>query len=266
MCGRYASTRSTADLSAMFEAVDETGPGQPVPSYNVAPTDYVPIVRRRRSATDGGRVISAARWGLVPHWARDPRIGARMINARAETLATSTAYAPSFAARRCLVPADGWYEWTPLPGPLRSPGATPLPGAPRLPGGGAGSRRGGARQAYFLTPRDGAPLAFAGLCARAGDLLSCTIVTMAATGALAGVHDRMPFVLPPAWWERWLDGPADPALLQTPPPAEVLAGLEIRPVGPAVGDVRNDGPHLVARIEAAATGRIAHRGSDPTLF
>lgn len=184
----------------------------------------------------------------MPHWARDPRIGARMINARAETLATSTAYAPSFATRRCLVPADGWYEWT------------------RLPGGGAGSGRGGARQAYFLTPRDGSPLAFAGLWTRAGELLSCTIVTMAATGALAGVHDRMPFVLPPAWWERWLDGPADPALLRTPPPAEVLTGLEIRPVGPAVGDVRNEGRHLVARIDVAATGRIAHRGSDPTLF
>ncbi|HZN18839.1 MAG TPA: SOS response-associated peptidase [Micromonosporaceae bacterium] len=262
MCGRYATTRSTADLSTLFEAADETGgppeAGQLVSSYNVAPTDYVPIVRRRRSATEGGRVLSAARWGLVPHWARDPRVGARMINARAETLATSTAYAPSFAARRCLVPADGWYEWTRLPGT----GA----GASRGEARSAGSSRGGARQAYFLTPADGSPLAFAGLWTRAGDLLSCTIVTMAATGALASVHDRMPFVLPPAWWERWLDGPADPALLRTPPPAEVLTGLEIRPVGPAVGDVRNDGPHLVARMDVAAAGRIADRGSDPTLF
>ena len=108
MCGRYASTRSATDLSTLFDALDETE-GELRPDYNIAPTDPVPIVRR--SARAESPVLSVARWGLVPAWSRDATGAARMINARAETVVTSRAFATSFASRRCLVPADGWYEW-----------------------------------------------------------------------------------------------------------------------------------------------------------
>ncbi|MGC1210548.1 MAG: SOS response-associated peptidase [Micromonospora sp.] len=225
MCGRYATTRSAGDLSALFESYDETG-GAVGPDYNVAPTDPVPLVR---VTTEGHRVLSAGRWGLVPHWSRTAAGAARMINARAETIATSRAYGPSFARRRCLVPADGWYEW------VREPG--------------------GRRQPYFMTPTDGSVLAFAGIWSvweSAGSaLLTVSVLTTAAVGELAEVHDRMPLLLPRDRWTPWLASTDEPAALLTPPPAEWLAGLEIRPVSSAVGDVRNDGPGLTARVPAA---------------
>lgn len=235
MCGRYATTRSAADLSALFESYDDTG-GRLVADYNVAPTDPVPVVRMSRRM--GGRVLSVARWGLLPPWARTPRAGVRMINARAETVATSRAFAASFARRRCLVPADGWYEW---------------------------ARRNGSRQAYFMTPRDGAVLAFAGLWSvwdgPGGPVLTCSIVTTAALGELAAVHARMPLILPPDRWAAWLAGGGDPISLLAPPPEPVLAGIEIRPVGPEVGDVRNNGPGLVAPAPP-----LDSAGGELTLF
>jgi putative SOS response-associated peptidase YedK len=237
MCGRYASTRSAPDLSARFEALDQTG-GDAAGRYNLAPTDPAPLVRVSRSA--GARVLSVGRWGLVPHWARDARTGARMINARAETVAGAKAYAEAFANRRALVPVDGWYEW------LRD--AT-------------------GKQPYFMTPRDGSVLALAGLWSRWGPdgLLTFSVVTTAAAGPLAAVHDRMPLVLEPGRWDRWLardpaGGRAAEALL-APAAPRYLAGLEIRPVGPAVGNVRNDGPELVKRVDAPAAPP-----PEPTLF
>jgi putative SOS response-associated peptidase YedK len=239
MCGRYATTRNATDLSALFEASDETGDGLAA-DYNVAPTDAVPIVRRSRSAQ--ARVLSTARWGLVPSWAKDTGGAARMINARAETVSTTRAYAPSFATRRCLVPADGWYEWV-----RRSPKQ---------------------RQPYFMTRRDGGVLAFAGLWSVWGDkLLTCTIVTTAAVGELSEVHERMPVALPEDRWRQWLDGDAAAAsALLGPPPAEYLDLIEIRPVGAAVGDVRNDGPRLVERVPAAPLGAPAEEPQSLTLF
>jgi putative SOS response-associated peptidase YedK len=237
MCGRYATTHGTADLTAVFDAVDETGGAALTPDYNVAPTDLVPIVRvagtgriAGQSGPGTGRGLAVARWGLLPHRVRDPRAGARMINARAETVATSRAYAESFARRRCLVPADGWYEW------LRGPT--------------------GRKQAYFMTRPDGGVLAFAGVWTPWGDRLTCSIITTAAVGHLAGVHDRMPLVLPPGRWDGWLAGPADPVAQLATAPEAYLTGLEIRPVGPAVGDVRNDGPALVARVDAPVPGSL----------
>ncbi|WP_412744795.1 SOS response-associated peptidase [Krasilnikovia sp. MM14-A1004] len=214
MCGRYATTRSDADLSALFDAANVTdGLG---PSWNVAPTDPVPVVRMSRR--HGGRVLDTARWGLVPPWATDLRGGARMINARVETVATSPAFAPSFARRRCLVPADGWYEWV---------------------------RTGRQRQAYYMTPADGSPLAFAGLWSAWGpdSVLTCTVLTTAALGELARVHDRMPVALAPEFWAAWLSG-GDGAELLPPHPAPSTA-IEIRAVRPDVGNVRNNGPELV---------------------
>jgi putative SOS response-associated peptidase YedK len=228
MCGRYASTRGAEDLSALFEAVDEAGGEDGTalsPDYNIAPTDPVPVVRLSRRI--GGRVLSVARWGLVPAWATDPSGATRRINARAETVVTARAFATSFARRRCLLPADGWYEWLRLTARDKQP--------------------------YFMTPRDGGPLAFAGLWSVWGSppdqLLTCAIVTGPAIGDLALVHDRMPLVLPPDRWEHWLSAPPDdPAALLAPPDPAYLATLDIRPVGPRVGDVRNDGPDLVARV------------------
>lgn len=218
MCGRYATTRGAGDLSALFESYDDTD-GRLGPDHNVAPTDPVPLVR---VDAGGARVLSAGRWGLVPHWSRSAAGAARMINARAETVATSRAYADPFARRRCLVPADGWYEWVPRPA--------------------------GGKQPYYMTPRDGSVLAFAGIWSRWESLLTFSVLTTAAVGELAEVHDRMPLLLPADRWASWL-GPVDePATLLVPPPLDWLAGLEIRPVGPAVGDVRNDGPGLIERV------------------
>jgi putative SOS response-associated peptidase YedK len=125
------------------------------------------------------------------------------------------------------VPADGWYEWVRL---------------------GAKGRR-----AYYMTPRGGGVLAFAGLWTTWGDgegrLMTCSIVTTGALGELASVHDRMPLILPSSRWTEWLTGPADSASLLAPPPADLLATIEVRPVGPAVGDVRNDGPGLIERVD-----------------
>lgn len=239
MCGRYASTRSSVDLSDLFEALDETsldGASGLEPDYNLAPTDPAPIVRM--SASAAGRVLCRARWGLVPPWAADTKGAARMINARAETVATSSAFKPSFERRRCLVPADGWYEWTRV--------------SPQH------------KQAYFMTPRDGSVLAFAGLWSvwGSGDsrLLSCGIITVDAVADLASVHNRMPLVLPRERWNDWLTSQYVDDLL-TPPVPELVAGLEIRPVGAAVGDVRNDGPELVRRIATGPEERV-----DLTLF
>lgn len=216
MCGRYATTRSDADLQDLFEAVSVAE--QPGPSWNVAPTDPVPVVRV--SQTHDARVIDTARWGLVPPWAADLRAGARMINARSETVATSKAFASSFARRRCLVPADGWFEWI---------------------------RDGKQRRPFFMTPADGSPLAFAGIWTAWGpeSILTCSVLTTAALGGLARVHDRMPLILPRDRWPSWLAGGGDPdELLQPLSPAE-LAAIEVREVRPDVGNVRNNGPHLL---------------------
>jgi putative SOS response-associated peptidase YedK len=190
--------------------------------------DPVPIVRM--SASAGGRVLSVARWGLIPPWATDRRVGARMINARSETVATTKAFAKPFASRRCLIPATGWYEFAPAP--VTAPAKT-------------------RKQPYFMTPYEGAPVVFAGLWSVWGEpderMLTCSIVTTGALGDLRAVHDRMPLFLAPDRWQAWLSATRDlDALLRPPSPAEIAA-LEIRPVGTAVGDVRNDGPGLIAR-------------------
>ncbi|GAB2927614.1 SOS response-associated peptidase [Micromonospora polyrhachis] len=246
MCGRYATTRNAADLSALFESSDETGDGLAV-DYNVAPTDPVPIVRMATAPDDADgrrRVLSLARWGLVPGWARDTRGAARMINARAETVATTKAYASSFARRRCLVPADGWYEWV--------------------------RRDSGGKQAYFLTPADGGVLAFAGIWSRWGDgpdaRLTCSVLTTPALGDLALVHARMPLLLPPDRWAGWLADGSEPDELLIPPSVGTLAEIEIRPVGRQIGDVRNDGPGLIERVDAEPLGTPPREHVDLTLF
>jgi putative SOS response-associated peptidase YedK len=241
VCGRFTTTRSAEDLTRAFDALNGID-HLLEPDYNVAPTDPVPAVRIARHTPDGEpadphRQLQVFRWGLVPSWAADRSGGARMINARAETLAAKPAYRAAFERRRCLVPADGWYEW-------RS--------REHQPG----------KQAYYLTAADGGLLAFAGLWEtwrgrgpddNPGGALwwTCSVVTTAAIGDLADIHDRMPLVLPPDRWAQWLgEAPADPDRLLAPTPDEVVAALEVRPVGAAVGNVRNNGRHLIDPIAA----------------
>lgn len=220
MCGRIASWRSPDDLSALFEAMNVVA--EPLPSrYNVAPTAEVYAVAGTRS----GRRLGTMSWGLVPAWSEGPESGLRPINARAETLLDKRLYAESFLRRRCLVPADGFYEWRTGPD--------------------------GSKQPHFLASPDGSPLALAGLWDRwtgrdGRALVSVAIVTTPANALVARLHDRMPAILPPASWETWLD-PAtdDPAPLQAllqPAPAESLG---MQPVITRVNSTVNDGPELL---------------------
>jgi putative SOS response-associated peptidase YedK len=233
----------------VFDAEDDTGDAL-APSWNVAPTDPVPIVRasngradRRADERVGRRSVAVARWGLRPVWAAASAKGRSfsMINARAETVATAPAYRAAFARRRCLVPADGWYEWQRRPdGPGKQP--------------------------YFMCPAGaGGPVVFAGLWEPGGESgpATCAVVTLAAAGPLRAVHDRMPLLLPPERWATWLgeEPVADPAELLAAPVDAALAALELRPVGTAVGDVRNNGPSLCAPVEPPAPEPV-----DLTLF
>ena len=248
MCGRYAASRDPADLAVEFEAVPVAGQPAPAPDFNVAPTKDVHVVRHARerdaegALTGGGhRELRVVRWGLVPSWAKDPSIGNRMLNARVESLTEKPAFRTAAASRRCLVPADGWYEWSPKVG---APG----------------------KQPWFITPRDGSVLALAGLWevwGRGEDrLYTCTVVTAPAVGALTEVHERMPLVLPRDRWADWLDPEQrDVAALAAPTPDDVVAGLELRPVGTAVNNVRNNGPQLTERVEPAAAP-----ADQPALF
>lgn len=222
----------------MFEALDTTASGVTV-DYNVAPTDPGPVIRN--STRLHRRVLAIGRWGLLPPWATDRRGAPRMINARAETIATTRAYARPFAANRCLVPAAGWYEFAQV---------------------GAGRRK----QPYFMTPYAGVPVAFAGIWSTwsppgstEAPVLTYSIVTTAAVGPLLRVHDRMPLILSPRRWDAWLGAEDDPTRLLAPPLADDVDGIEIRPVGPAVGDVRSDGPELIAPVRV-------ERHVDLTLF
>ncbi len=209
-------TTPVAELRAIFCVAERPNLR---PRWNVAPTQEVPAVRREGD----GRHLVLLRWGLVPFWAGDPSVGARMINARAETVAGKPAFRDAFRRRRCLVPADGFYEWR------------------------AEGRR---RQGYAIRRRDRAPFAFAGLWERwngpkggpapAAPLETVTVITTTANATLAPLHERMPVILDAGDWERWLD-PAAPAAelerLLVPAPDGLL---EAYPVGPRVNSVAND--------------------------
>ncbi len=234
MCGRFAQPRSSDELARLFRARPVTEiAGE---RFNVAPTDEVAAVVEHH----GERQLDVFRWGLVPVYAERARDGARMINARAETVERSPAYRVAFRRWRCIVPADAFYEWRrdppPVPGRPGAPGRRPPVGRP---------------QPYAVRRTDGAPMAFAGLWSvwrdpeTARRLYSCTIVTTAASAALAAIHPRMPVILEPDHWSAWL--------AESTPLAEVrplLHGapdglLEAYAVSPAVNSVRNNGPHLL---------------------
>jgi putative SOS response-associated peptidase YedK len=222
VCGRFELHSSPAVVALAFGL-----PHPPAisPRYNIAPTQDVPVIR----ATKGGaRELSQMRWGLVPRWAKDPSVGVRMINARAETLADKPAFRNAFRWHRCLLPADGFYEWK------RGPA--------------------GSKQPFRIGMRDGAPLALAGLTERwlspEGEVLdSCTIVTTAANGLIASLHERMPLILAPEDYSRWLDRSVeDVSDLLSPYPAHAMSCY---PVSTRVNAVKNDDASLIARVEAA---------------
>lgn len=243
MCGRYASTRSPADLTRLFQVTDWNPAEALAPSWNVAPTDEVYAVLERTARDEEDQVrreLRALKWGLVPSWAKDPKAGARMINARVETVHEKPAYRRAFAKRRCLLPADGFYEWEPV-----NDEAT---GKPR-------------KQPYFIHPNDGQLMAMAGLYEywRNPDVTSdddpgawlrtCTIITTEATDAAGRVHPRMPLALTPDHYDAWLDphhqNTEDLRALLTQP---ADGRLDARIVSMAVNNVRNNGPHLLDAV------------------
>lgn len=239
MCGRYVSVKSDGEVLRDFEAVDATDEQDYEPDWNIAPTKPVrTVVNRPLRAADGTPATTPTRqlrvmsWGLVPSWAKDRKTQGRMFNARVESVADKPAFRTAYAKRRCLVPADGWYEWRTIDGP-----------------------DGPVKQPMYMTPPDGHSIAFAGLYefwrdGQAPTLSTCTIITTPSVGALAEIHDRMPLVLPRSGWARWLDP-------QVSDPAELLAGwdeaageqLELRPVSSVVNSVDNNGAELIEFAE-----------------
>ncbi|MDQ2749953.1 MAG: SOS response-associated peptidase [Actinomycetota bacterium] len=245
MCGRYVSVRSDGDVLAEFDAVNATGNDSWEPDYNVAPTKPVRVIVNRplrdadgQPASEPTRQLRVVSWGLVPSWAKDRSIAAKLINARVESVTSKPAFRRAYAKRRCLVPADGWYEWQ-----LRDTDEGPR------------------KQPIFMTPTDGHGIAFAGLYefwGPPGDTLTtCTILTAPAQGALTEIHNRMPLVLPSDRWPRWLDPTVtDPADLLLPWDEVGGEHLELRPVATAVNSVENSGPELIERVEPAPAAQL----------
>ncbi|HEX5189508.1 MAG TPA: SOS response-associated peptidase [Streptosporangiaceae bacterium] len=268
MCGRYASARSRIELLEEFSVQSDRVDEPLKPDYNVAPTKpvYAVMTRRSRSsqaaqdgqeesagaAQDSGtpdaelqpaRQLRVVRWGLVPSWAKDISIGSRMINARAETVSEKPAYRRAFASRRCLLPADGYYEWQAPPAGTKAP-----------------------KQPYFICRPDHGVLAFAGIYELWRDrsmpkddpaawLWTAAVITTSAPDELGEIHDRMPMVIAPGSWSDWLDpdntDAADVRALLAPAAA---TGLISYPVSLAVNSVRNNGPELVKEAEPVSPG------------
>ncbi len=229
MCGRYASFRENQDLADAF-AITMFGPEVEdwVPSWNVAPTQNVRIIVDR--LPEPSRQLRAARWGLVPPWAADPAMGSRLINARSETLAEKPSFKGALARRRCLLPADGYYEWA---------------------DGGPGR----AKQPVFFHP-SGGMIAFAGLYEfwrakpDAPWLVTTTIITAAAQGIVQRFHHRQPVILGPEAWDAWLD----PELTELHAATDLLransqSDLVATRVSPKVNSVANNGPDLLTPVE-----------------
>jgi putative SOS response-associated peptidase YedK len=232
MCGRFTQQRPSAELAALFAAQDlAESPGE---RFNLAPRQLGLVIVERE---DLQRAIVPYRWGLIPSWAKDARIGGRLINARAETVASTPAFRASFQKRRCIVPADAFYEWERMTPEIRQPN--------------------------LIRRIDGDPMAFAGLWSiwrdrtqpDADPVRTFSIITTSANATLEPIHDRMPVILPASAWEAWLaPTPAEPgellALLR--PAADDL--LERFPVSKRVNNARNEGPDLVVPLGPTGPG------------
>jgi putative SOS response-associated peptidase YedK len=221
MCGRFAFYSPHEAVVRLFGLPDDTPDVEP--RYNIAPTTFVPVVREDIAAT---RRLALLYWGLVPAWAKDKAAGARMINARAETLRDKPAFRQAFQRRRALVAADGYYEWKKL-------GVCD-------------------KQPYFIQPANGTPFAFGALWERWRDpatgepLESCAIITTAAAPAIAHIHDRMPLIVPPDAYAEWLDPRNhDVDGLERLLQPEAAGSLLARRVSRLVSNARNDGAQLI---------------------
>jgi putative SOS response-associated peptidase YedK len=228
MCGRYAVTSAPEAIRGLFGYPEQ--PNFP-PRYNVAPTQPIAIVR----LVDGKRQFALVRWGLLPAWVKDPRNFTLLINARGESVAEKPAFSAAMKYRRCLIPADGFYEWK-----------------------AAGTRK----QPYYVRARSGQPLAFAGLWEtwtgpNGEELETAAIVTTRANRALADIHERMPVVVPPDAFNLWLDCAkvdVETASVLIAPAAENL--LEAYEVSPAVNRTANDNPKLIERHSALVEAEL----------
>jgi putative SOS response-associated peptidase YedK len=216
MCGRYTLRTSVETLTERFE-IDDT-PSSIAASYNVAPTQEVATVL----VEDGKRKLEMLHWGLIPSWAKDPQVGNRMINARAETVAEKPSYRKAFQEHRCLILADGFYEW---------------------------QKTDSGKQPYYIRMEDESPFAFAGLWEswRNGrEIRSCTIITTAPNELAASIHNRMPVILDPEDYDMWLDPDFDEreplTSLLKPFPAEAM---EAYPVSRRVNKPANNDPRVI---------------------
>ncbi|MFH1574977.1 MAG: SOS response-associated peptidase [Acidobacteriota bacterium] len=219
MCGRFSLVRDGTRLLASFPGF--TFPDNPPQRYNIAPSLQVLAV-----PNDGSRAARAFEWGLIPFWAKDPKIGSRMINARCETLAEKPSFREAYKHRRCLIPADGFYEWRK-------------------------ENSGGRKTPMYVRLRSGLAFAFAGLWEfwRAPDGTSrqtCAIITSQPNALMAGIHDRMPVILSVEAYDAWLDpaprSPGGPDPILVPFPAE---RMEAHPVSDHVNNPRNDSPECI---------------------
>lgn len=248
MCGRFVSSSPPDEVARYFD-VDRTSEEALAhePDHNTAPTSDVLVVVEE----EGARSLDCYRWGLVPPWADDLKVGNRMINARAESLAEKPAYRRAFAKRRCIVPVDGFYEWQKV--------------------GGSGAKK---KQPWYVHRPDGEPYAVAGLWEQwrgrlPGDgdqevvVRSLVIITGEPNDAMARIHDRMPVILPPESWEEWLSPENhDVAGLQrllVPAPSSITA---MHPVSTEVNNVRNNGEHLTREVDPE-TGEPVGGGAPP---
>jgi putative SOS response-associated peptidase YedK len=250
MCGRFAVTTDPALLAEKIQAIDESTAAQmdTQPNYNVAPTTTITSVVKRHGEPhdESTRRVRSMRWGLVPPWAKTAEdggpdtTGPLLINARSEKLTTSPVFRNSAKNKRCLVPMDGWYEWR--------------------PNGETASGKKAPKTPFYMYGGDGEPLFMAGLwttwrpredsgapCSTP-PLLSCTIITTDAAGALADIHDRMPLTISERDWDRWLDpdAPIDEGLLRGHGDLDRIA---IREVSRLVNSIRNNGPELIEPAE-----------------
>lgn len=214
MCGRFTLAARPEEL--LEEFIDYRPPEEPpTPRYNVAPTQQVLVI-----PNDGSDRMQRMRWGLVPFWAKDVSIGNKLINARSETIAEKPAFRHAFKKKRCLVPADGFYEW---------------------------KKEGKGKQPYHITVRDGKPFAMAGLWEIWGpkdgeQLHTFTILTTSANDLIQPLHERMPVILPKEAWKAWLDPETPPEALQELLVSYPQEEMSLRPVSTAVNNVRNDSP------------------------
>ena len=227
MCGRYVIAFGPETLVHGFSATRVV----PFPQrWNIAPQSAVPVIRETR---EGERVAEPMRWGLVPHWAKDERIGHKLNNARAEGMAEKPSFRQAVRRRRCILPASGFYEWQAVP-----------------------AAQGGGKQPWYISPTDGPFLAMAGLFEAwrpnedADWLLTCCVITTDANALMAPIHERMPVLVPPEHWSAWLSRsvqePAAIAPLLAVPP---VPGLQAWPVARAVSRGSAEGEALIAPIE-----------------